>query len=80
MKLIHKLYKSNPSNSYMKKQAKDLKKGDKIKIANKDFLVDEIEISEIGKHGKRKVRVVAVSITGEKMIVIRPEDYPFDSE
>lgn len=64
----------------MKKQAKAFKKGDKIKIAGKDFSVEEIEISEIGKHGKRKVRIVAVASTGEKIVIIRPEDYPFDSE
>ena len=63
----------------MKKQAKELVKGDKIKIAGNDFVIDEIEISEIGKQGKRKVRIVAISPSNEKIIIIRPEDYPFDS-
>ena len=61
----------------MKKNAKDLKKGDKIKIAGTDFVVEEMEISDIGKHGKRKVRIVAKN-DKEKMVVIRPEDYPFE--
>ncbi len=61
----------------MKKNAKDLKKGDKIKIAGEDSIVEEVEISDIGKHGKRKVRIVA-SNEKEKLVIIRPEDYPFE--
>ncbi|MBI2043081.1 hypothetical protein HYT25_01695 [Candidatus Pacearchaeota archaeon] len=64
----------------MKKQAKDLKKGEKIKIAGKSFLITEFEISDIGKQGKRKVRIVASEETGEKIVLIRPEDYPFELE
>ncbi|MBS3099187.1 hypothetical protein J4462_03165 [Candidatus Pacearchaeota archaeon] len=62
----------------MKKQAKDIKKGDKIKIAGKDFIVEELEISDIGKQGKRKVRIEASG--AEKIVIVRPEDYPFESE
>ncbi len=61
----------------MKKQAKDLKRGDEINIAGQVKIVEEIEISDIGKHGKRKVRIVASSSKGEKIVLIRPEDYPF---
>ena len=61
----------------MKKKAKEIKKGDKINIAGQVRIVEEIEISDIGKHGKRKVRIVALSPKGEKIILIRPEDYPF---
>ena len=64
----------------MRKQAKDLVNGDKIKIAGNDFIIKETEISEIGKHGKRKVRIIALSSSGEKIVVIRPEDYPFETE
>lgn len=63
----------------MKILAKDLKQGQKIVIADQTFTVQEIEISEIGKHGKRKVRVEAITEEGQKIVVIRPEDYPFDS-
>ncbi|MEK6760745.1 MAG: hypothetical protein AABX93_02365 [Nanoarchaeota archaeon] len=63
----------------MKKQAKDLKKGDKIKIAGNTMPIDEIEISDIGKQGKRKIRIVAKSDSGEKIVLIRPEDYPIET-
>ncbi len=62
----------------MKKSARELKKGDKILIANREYFVEELEISDIGKHGMRKVRIVAISPQQEKIILIRPEDYPFD--
>lgn len=62
----------------MKKQAKDLKKNDKIKIAEKIFNILELEVSDIGKHGKRKVRIILESHSGEKLIIIRPEDYQFE--
>jgi len=62
----------------MKKQAKDVKKGDKIKIAGKEFVVKEVEISDIGKQGKRKIRIEASG--EEKIVIVRPEDYPIESE
>ena len=61
----------------MKKLARDLKKGDKIKIADQEYIVESIELSEIGKHGKRKVRIEAKNEKGEKIVIVRPEDYPF---
>ncbi len=64
----------------MKKQAKELSKGDKIKIADQSCLIEDIEISDIGKHGKRKVRIQATTSSGEKIVIIRPEDYLFDSD
>jgi len=63
----------------MKKPANQLKKGDKIILANQEYIIEELEISDIGKHGMRKVRVVALSPKQEKIVLIRPEDYPFDS-
>jgi translation elongation factor P/translation initiation factor 5A len=62
----------------MKKQAKDLKKGEKIKLSDKICTIEEIEISDIGKQGKRKVRIIALTEKKEKIILIRPEDYPID--
>ena len=62
----------------MKKQAKELVKGDKVTIAGQVCNIDEIEISDIGKHGKRKVRIVAVTPSSEKIIIVRPEDYPIE--
>jgi translation elongation factor P/translation initiation factor 5A len=63
----------------MKKLAKDLKKGEKIILAGQTCIVQDIEISEIGKQGKRKVRIEALTEKGEKIVIIRPEDFPFDS-
>jgi len=62
----------------MRKKANELKIGEKIKIAGKEFLVENIETSEIGKQGTRKCRIEAKSPTGEKIVIIRPEDYPFE--
>lgn len=64
----------------MRKKAKELKKEDKIRIAGKWFRIVEIEISEIGKQGTRKVRIIAIDEKGEKIVIIRPEDYPFEVE
>ena len=64
----------------MRKKAKELKKGDKVKIGGKSFLVEVLEISEIGKQGTRKVRIEAKSESGEKLVIIRHEDYPFEME
>jgi len=63
----------------MKKKARDFKKEDKIKIAGKICTVVDLELSNIGKHGKRKCRIEAQTKDGEKVILIRPEDYPLDS-
>lgn len=38
--------------------------------------VEEVEISDIGKQGTKKVRIVAKKKSGEKIVIIRPEDYP----
>lgn len=63
----------------MRKQAKDIKQGDKIVIADQQCSVKDVEISDIGKHGKRKVRIELSTSKGEKIVIIRPEDYPFES-
>ncbi len=62
----------------MRKLARELKKGDKIKIAGEICIVENIEISEIGKHGKRKVKIEARKPNNELVVIIRPEDYPFE--
>lgn len=62
----------------MKKFAKNLKKGDKIEIAGQMGIIEDLEISEIGKQGKSKVRIAALMPNKEKIVIIRPEDYPFD--
>jgi translation elongation factor P/translation initiation factor 5A len=62
----------------MKKLAKDLVVGDSIKVAGKVLQVKEVEVSEMGKQGKAKVRMV-VSDGVEKTVMIRPDDYPFET-
>jgi len=62
----------------MKKLAKDLKKGEKIILAGQACVVQDIELSEIGKQGKRKCRIEAATEKGEKIVIIRPEDFPFE--
>lgn len=64
----------------MKKKASDVKKGDKIVIGGEELKVEEIEISDISKQGSKKVRFVAKKKNGEKIVIIRPEDYPIESE
>jgi translation elongation factor P/translation initiation factor 5A len=63
----------------MRKQAKDLVKGEKILVSNQECVVNDIEISEIGKHGKRKCRLDLATSRGDKLVIIRPEDYPVDT-
>lgn len=68
----------------MKKKSKDLKVGDKIKLAGKIASIEKIEFSETGgKSGKfhkkgRKCRIEAKTSEGEKLVIIRPEDYPIE--
>ena len=64
----------------MKKNAKDLKKSDRIIVAGQKCLIDNIELSEIGKQGTKKVRLELKTEKGEKLVIIRPEDYPFELE
>ena len=62
----------------MKKKAKELKKGDKVKILGKVWIVENIENSDIGKQGSSKTRL-ELSAEGNKNIIIRPSDYPFET-
>tara|TARA_Y100000310_G_scaffold317120_1_gene369615 strand:+ start:1257 stop:1448 length:192 start_codon:yes stop_codon:yes gene_type:complete len=62
----------------MTKLAKDLKEGDKVKLAGQVCTIKKLEMSDIGKHGKKKCRIELSTEKGEKMVIIRPEDYPFN--
>jgi translation elongation factor P/translation initiation factor 5A len=62
----------------MKKQAKDVKKGETILLAGKSCAVLEMEISDIGKHGKSKVRLELLTPENEKIVIIRPAEYPVE--
>ena len=59
------------------KKAKDLKKGDLILIGGEKLKIDSIEISDIGKQGTKKCRIVTLKNNGERVVIIRPADYPF---
>lgn len=62
----------------MKKKAEELKKGDKISIGPELLIVESIELSDVGKQGVKKCRIVTTKISGEKVIIIRPSNYPFE--
>ena len=62
----------------MKKQAKELKKGDKISIGDEILVIESTEISGIGKQGVQKCRIAALKDNGERLVIIRPADYPFN--
>lgn len=62
----------------MKKKASDLKKGDKFPVGPETLVIESIEVSDIGKQGTKKCRIVALKSNGEKVIIIRPSDYPFN--
>lgn len=62
----------------MKKKAKELKKGDKVKILGKIWVVDNIENSDIGKQGSSKTRL-ELSSENQKTVIIRPSEYPFET-
>jgi len=49
-----------------------------MKILDKIWIVDSIELSNIGKQGVKKCRLELSSETG-KMPIIRPADYPFET-
>jgi len=62
----------------MKRKASEIKKGDRIKVAGKVCIVEEVETSDIGKQGSKKCRMVVKDEKGERITLIRPEDYPID--
>ena len=62
----------------MRQKASQIKKGQKINLAGRICVVTDVEISDIGKHGKRKCRIEAQTGNQEKVVIIRPEDYPIE--
>ncbi len=62
----------------MNKKASELKKGDKISIGGVNLFVESIEISDIGKQGTKKCRISAKKSDGERIVIIRTADYPFN--
>ncbi|MDO8563635.1 MAG: hypothetical protein Q7R87_01365 [Nanoarchaeota archaeon] len=64
----------------MKKKAIEIRKGDKILIGGEELIIEEVESSDISKQGSKKVRFFAKKKDGEKIVIIRPADYPLDSK
>ncbi|HLC53129.1 MAG TPA: hypothetical protein VJK03_01170 [Candidatus Nanoarchaeia archaeon] len=64
----------------MKKKAIEIKKGDIVVMGGEELEVEEVEISDIGKQGTKKVRLVAKKKSGEKIVIIRPDEYPIDKK
>ncbi len=54
--------------------AKDLKKGDKIIYDNLKLTIQNIEFSKIGKLGKQKCRIEALTEKNEKKVFITTTD------
>lgn len=64
----------------MKKTAEQLKNGDKIAIGPETLKIESTEISDVGKQGVKKCRIVALRLNGDKVILVRPSNYPFDTK
>nr|MBI4156382.1 hypothetical protein [Candidatus Woesearchaeota archaeon] len=64
----------------MDKKAKDLKKGDKITLDNEKFIVEKVEVSKLGKHGKSKCRLELKDKKGSIKIAITLADDVFKLE
>jgi len=62
----------------MKKTADKLKKGDIFSVGSESLVVESIELSDAGKQGVKKCRIVASKDNKEKVVIIRPSNYPFD--
>lgn len=61
-----------------KKKAAEVKIGESIVIGGEEIIVSEIEVSDIGKQGTKKVRIVGKKKSGENVVIIRPEGYPLE--
>ena len=62
----------------MKKKAEELKKGDKFLIGPESLSVESIELSDVGKQGVKKCRIVAMKSNGDKIVLVRPSNYPLE--
>lgn len=62
----------------MKKKFSELKVGDKIVVDGVNISVTEFEMSNIGKHGSVKCRVVGLNDKNERVVVIRNSDDDID--
>ncbi len=61
------------------KKASELKKGNKVILDGVLCEIVSIELSALGKHGTKKVRIIATSEEGETKIIIKPSDVLVES-
>lgn len=62
----------------MKKKASEIKVGDSLIIGGEKLKVIAVETSDISKQGAKKCRIEAQRDSNEKIVVIRPADYPLE--
>lgn len=58
----------------MEKQLKDLKPGEKIKFEDNEYTVKSVEVSNVGKHGRSKCRLVVLTKNKEEKVLVRLSD------
>ena len=58
----------------MEKELKDLKPGERINFEGNNYTVKEVEVSNIGKHGRSKCRLVVIASNKEEKILVRLSD------
>ena len=62
----------------MKKKAEVIKVGDVIIIGGEKLKVVSIELSDASKQGTKKCRLETTKANNDKVVIIRPADYPFE--
>ncbi len=62
----------------MKKKASEIRVGDSLIVGGEHLKVLTCELSETSKQGAKKCRLEAQRTSGEKVVLIRPADYPLE--
>ncbi len=62
----------------MKRKASEIKSGDVILMSGENLKVTSVELSDIGKQGTQKCRIEALKSSGDKVVIVRPADYPIE--
>lgn len=64
-----------------RKKASELKKGDQVMLDGSLSKIISIEVSDLGKHGTKKCRIVAQDASsGEMKVVIKPADILLETQ
>lgn len=62
----------------MKKKASEVRAGDLLIVGGERLKVLTFEMSETSKQGAKKCRLEAQRASGERVVFIRPADYPLE--